>query len=53
MLAWIPIILKLLGFAEKAYEWEQEREAKKKAQFIADAPKTKEERTDAANNGTL
>lgn len=52
-MTWIILILKLFGFLEKAVEFEQAMEQKKKAQNIADIPTTKQERTDAANSGDL
>ncbi len=50
---YVILILKLFGFIEKAIAYEEAQTAKKKAQAIADTPTTKQERTDAANNGTL
>ncbi len=49
----IPVILKVLGFTEYAADMIAKRELAKRAQDFANMPTTKQERTDAANNGDL
>jgi hypothetical protein len=52
-MTYVVLILKLLGFVEKAFEFEQKIAAKKKAQGFANMPTTKQERTNAADHGDL
>lgn len=49
----VIFVMKIFGFVEDALALEKYLAAKKKAKDIANMPTTKQERTDAANNGTL
>lgn len=52
-LSLLPLILRLLGFAETAAKLLSAYEAKKKANYIANSPKTDQEWTNAAEKGDL
>lgn len=53
MIALAMFVFKLFGFAEEALALGNAVAAKKRAQGVADAPTTAQERTDAANKGEL
>jgi hypothetical protein len=53
LIGFLPTILRVFGFIEQAEALIEKIEVRKKAQEVANAPTTKQERTDAANKGDL
>ena len=53
MLSILAIALRFFGIVQWAIALEKSLEVKKRAQAMADMPTTKQERTDAADKGTL